>query len=350
MPFYSRDWRSPGEAWVKTDEGWVCKKVLECGKRKRLPSNSDDSFDEDSDEVIVPPHCHITVRCTREIAGFNGLGEVVRRLDFRTSLRNHKRFHYICALLRLLVSHKGIVNLSGSAQRVLMQIVEDVATHVNDSQQHLNVLRGLVIQLQDIVSQESQKCWGKPLGSTNLWQEHIETIKRIQTVASQIEIKEPGPEIRPKLHDLPEECIREIILRIADHKDLEASANAWQTMATLVSEQRIWRELCRFHFKQYQINLILDLNNLKLMNEVKDWKKMYHQLRRTYGVNDDYQFAEVLELCRICSCLFWPSEGHPCIADEMPDYKQRLEDAAGGGQLVVAQPVPPAQFLKYFSL
>ncbi|CAD7005653.1 unnamed protein product [Ceratitis capitata] len=33
MPFYSRDWRSPGEAWVKTDEGWVCKKVLECGKR-----------------------------------------------------------------------------------------------------------------------------------------------------------------------------------------------------------------------------------------------------------------------------------------------------------------------------
>lgn len=95
----------------------------------RLSSNSDDSFDDDSDEVIVPPHCHITVRCTREIAGFNGLGEVVRRLDFRTSLRNHKRFHYICALLRLLVSHKGIVNLSGSAQRVLMQIVEDVATH-----------------------------------------------------------------------------------------------------------------------------------------------------------------------------------------------------------------------------
>lgn len=61
---------------------------------------------------------------------------------------------------------------------------------VNDSQQHLNVLRGLVIQLQEIVFQESQKCWGKPLGSTNLWQEHIETIKRIQNVASQLEIKE----------------------------------------------------------------------------------------------------------------------------------------------------------------
>lgn len=61
---------------------------------------------------------------------------------------------------------------------------------VKDSQQHLNVLRGLALQLQHIVYQENQKCWGKPLGSTNLWQEHVETIKRIQRLANQIEIKE----------------------------------------------------------------------------------------------------------------------------------------------------------------
>lgn len=35
MPFISKDWRSPGEAWVKTDDGWERLKVLECGKRKR---------------------------------------------------------------------------------------------------------------------------------------------------------------------------------------------------------------------------------------------------------------------------------------------------------------------------
>lgn len=346
MPFISKDWRSPGEAWVKTDEGWERLKVLECGKRKRLLSTSDDGFDEEND--TIPPHCHITIRCTREIAGFNGLGDAVRRLDFRSSVRDRRRFHYICALLRLLVAHKGIANLSGSAQRQLLQMVEEVASHVNDSQQHINVLRGLALQLQNIVYQENQKCWGKPLGSTNLWQEHVETIKRIQTVASQIAIKGPGPEIRPKLHELPEECVREIILRIADHRDLEASADAWTLMATLVSEQRIWRELTRFHFNQKQINFVLDMNKLKLMGDVKDWKKLYHQLRRTYGLSDDYQFAEVLSLCRYCCCLFWPSDGHPCIVDQCPDYKQRLMEA--GGELVVSQPVPPSQFLKFFSL
>jgi len=33
MPFISKDWRSPGEEWVKTQEGWEKKKILECGRR-----------------------------------------------------------------------------------------------------------------------------------------------------------------------------------------------------------------------------------------------------------------------------------------------------------------------------
>lgn len=86
-------------------------------------SNSDNSDDE------IPPHCHITIRCTREIAGFNGLGEAVRRLDFRSSVRDRRRFQYVCSLLRLLVSHKGIANLPGSAQRLLLQMLEEVAEH-----------------------------------------------------------------------------------------------------------------------------------------------------------------------------------------------------------------------------
>lgn len=80
-------------------------------------------------ETEVPPHCHITIRCTREIAGFNGLGEAVKRLDFRSSVRDRRRFQYICALLRLLVAGKGIASLPGSAQRLLLQMLEEVASH-----------------------------------------------------------------------------------------------------------------------------------------------------------------------------------------------------------------------------
>lgn len=91
------------------------------------PSTSSDGVEEEVGGCM-PPHYHITIRCTREIAGFNGLTEAVKRLDFRRSVRDRKRFHYICAFL-LLVSNKGIASLPGSAQRQLLQMVEEVASH-----------------------------------------------------------------------------------------------------------------------------------------------------------------------------------------------------------------------------
>lgn len=354
MPFISKDWRSPGEAWVKTEEGWEKLKVLECVKRKRCisecSSSSDTENDNESGDNEIPPHCHITLKCTREIAGFNGLGEAVRRLDFRSSVRDGRRFNYVCALLRLLVSGKGITSLPGGAQRLLLQMLEEVATYVSDSQQNINVLRGLVQQLRLLVNQENQKCWGKPLGSQSLWEEHVQTIQRIQNIASQIQIKEPGPNIRPKLHDLPEECVREIILRITDYKDLDASASAWSLMAALISEQRVWRELSHYHFNKQQIDFILDKMCLQDTKERhRNWQAIYHALRKTYGVPEELQYAEILAFCRLCRCLFWPSAGHPCIVDQCPDIRQRIREA-GNDDNTETQPVPPAQFLKYFSL
>lgn len=44
-------------------------------------------------------------------------------------MRDRRRFQYICALLRLLVTGKGIASLPGSAQRLLLQMLEEVASH-----------------------------------------------------------------------------------------------------------------------------------------------------------------------------------------------------------------------------
>lgn len=46
------------------------------------------------------------------------------------------------------------------------------------------------MQLQKLVRQENQKCWGKPLGSQSLWNGHVQTIKRIQDMASHVTINE----------------------------------------------------------------------------------------------------------------------------------------------------------------
>lgn len=165
----------------------------------------------------MQPHCHITIKCTREIAGFNELDEAVKRLDFRSAVRDVRRFNYICALLDLLVGQQ-MTALSGCAQKVLLAMLEEVANYASTSQYNPRGLRKLIAKLRALSAAKRAACWGGPLGSQLLWHQHTETIDRILSIAGEIQIREPSPESEPKLQQLPEECIREIVLRYKNIK------------------------------------------------------------------------------------------------------------------------------------
>ncbi|KAK7862923.1 hypothetical protein R5R35_002970 [Gryllus longicercus] len=380
MPFISKDWRSPGEEWVKTEEGWEKKKILECGRqlgnqqenmepsslgninsneltfsgmsgrwleeedKENVPMETSDSEtlalqSRQATDGTVQPHCHITIKCTREIAGFNGLSDAFKRLDFRNAVHDVRRFNYICKLLDLLISQK-MTMLSGCAQKVLFNMLEEVAYQVSASQQNIHMLNKLLHQLQAMIN---CACWGRPLGSTLLWEKHLRTINRILSIANRIQIREPGDDVFPKLQNLPEECVREVLLRLADHKDLENSGKAYSVMQRLVDEQRIWRELCQFHFSPQQISFIMEREQME--GRPRDWQTAYHKLRKSFGLREEY--AEMIQLCRNCRCLFWKSIGHPCIADQDPEFQEKLENVDKNSLHV---PIPPHAFLKFFSL
>jgi len=113
---------------------------------------------------------------------------------------------------------------------------------------------------------------------------------------------QPEDTMFPKLQNLPEECIREILLRLADHKDLQNSSRASSVMQSLVDEQRIWRELCRFHFTSAQIQSVIEEKQSvasqqqqppqqqtnqndgqslqRWQNKNVDWQNVYHKLRK----------------------------------------------------------------------
>lgn len=94
-------------------------------------------------------------------------------------------------------------------------------------------------------------------------------------MASEFQIKEPHPDLHPKLLNLPEECIREIILRLSDHRDLTASAQSCDEICSIVNEQRVWRELTKFHFTAQQIELVLPKDT-----ETFDWKIIFNSLKK----------------------------------------------------------------------
>lgn len=146
---------------------------------------------------------------------------------------------------------------------------------------------------------------------------------------------QPGPEIQPKLHDLPEECIREIILRITDYRDLESSSAAWTLMAALVSEQRVWRELTHFHFSVQQIDLVqkklLVANNqygesdenkiesrMKKSDGTIDWQSIYHALRRYF----------LCSLMQLISCFVWMKSRYKLYENwlDVPKHSNIIRD------------------------
>ncbi|XP_050311898.1 F-box only protein 25 isoform X2 [Anthonomus grandis grandis] len=342
MPFYSKDWRSPGEEWVKTDEGWEKKKVLEHYKQIKSKANEEDKENIDTVQASSShqPYCQVTFKSTKEIAGFNELDEAVKRLDFRSAVRDVRRFNYVCALLDHLIGQQ-MTGMSGCAQKALLAMLEEVARYATTSQHNPRGFRRLLNKLRALSAAERSACWGAPLGSQLLWHQNTLKINRILNMGSEFQIEEPHPDSYPKLLGLPEECLREIILRLSDHRDLTAGAQSCEQIGAIVNEQRVWRELTKFHFDQRQIELAMSKEG------ETDWKTVFNLLKKTYGLNEERQYAEMLSLCKYCRCLFWKSLGHPCIADQCPDFKARLLEAGGA---TPPAPVPPSAFLKLFSL
>ncbi|KAJ8974124.1 hypothetical protein NQ317_007813 [Molorchus minor] len=204
MPFISKDWRSPGELWVKTQEGWEKKKVLE--HRKSLGNNE---WEENRD----PGNEHTTA------LSHNNKDEAVKRLDFRSAVRDVRRFNYICALLDLLIGQQNdcIIRM---CSEVLLAMLEEVASHATTSQHNPRGFR-------------------QSSGSQLLGINTQQNIERILNMAAKMQIREPNPESQPKLLQLPEECIREIILRLSDTKILSRVLDTCEQMASIVGEQRV---------------------------------------------------------------------------------------------------------------
>ena len=90
---------------------------------------------------------------------------------------------------------------------------------------------------------------------------------------------QPTEDGTKRLTDLPEELIREILLRLSDYKDLMNSGDAYEMMNTLLDEQHIWRQLCKYHFSKTQVRQATGQFTNTDSGDV-DWEQVFHFLRR----------------------------------------------------------------------
>jgi len=147
MPFISRDWRGPGEEWIKCQDGWEIRRMAVMENReeeiregegvvKRRRTKTEGDVADNKENMLIrlerhrslptlQPFCPIITKCTREVAGFNSLADVLKRLDFRSAVHDIRRFQYVSTILKLLLTPEKLYQLAGASQKLIFRFSFD---------------------------------------------------------------------------------------------------------------------------------------------------------------------------------------------------------------------------------
>ncbi|XP_067838023.1 F-box only protein 32 [Heptranchias perlo] len=334
MPFLGQDWRSPGQSWIKTDNGWkrssdernnnvaplnsFCdeeefnkENFLNCvgydmmtKKRKKDLLNNNTKIQYFHQDKWISVH----KGSTKERHGYCTLGEAFNRLDFSSAILDSRRFNYVVRLLEIIAKSQ-LTSLSGIAQKNYMNILEKVVQKVLEDQQDIRLIKELLNSLYTSLC-ALVKGVGKCVlvGNINTWVYRMEAILYWQQQLNNIHITRPLS-TGMTLTDLPMCLQLNIMERLSDGRDIVSLGQVSPTLQVLSEDRLLWKRLCQYHFTERQIRKRLILSEKGHL----DWKKMYFKLGRCYPKKE--QYGDTLQFCRHCHILFWKDTNHPCTAN-----------------------------------
>ncbi|CAI5438746.1 unnamed protein product [Caenorhabditis angaria] len=345
MPFIGRDWRAPGETWVRTPHtnGWERTKLRpvqmasdpisipqpssgspcsspkllydsdqnsSCGSlpgsvEGRCSSSSDDSDSNDKDWI---PHCFVK-STSKEFIGCTSMSEAFHRLDLARAVNDVRRFNFICKVVQILVEEK-LPNLSATARKSLLSILIAICFRSSTEDVHISTAKELVKQFGNGLD-SVYTC-----GSPQLISKHHQTASSLLDLISETNVQTVADDMADEnsmtFFDLPREVVLLILRRLPDHRALLETAQVHEALQEMIDgEDRIWKSLCTFHFQENQIK------NSKTGN--KTWRQTFFDLKKYHGCRELY--ADLIHICCHCKALFWKSLGHPCIRENAPSVR-----------------------------
>ncbi|XP_075070132.1 F-box only protein 32 [Mixophyes fleayi] len=333
MPFLGQDWRSPGQNWVKTQDGWKrflkehSNFVTDINSYCNVENNKENLFKNLNYDVAAKKRkkdylnnntktqyshqekwIYVHKGSTKERHGYCTLGEAFNRLDFSSAILDSRRFNYVVRLLELIAKSQ-LTSLSGIAQKNYMNILEKVVQKVLEDQQNIRLIKELLQNLYTSLCTLVQGVGKSVLvGNINFWVYRMETIVDWQHQLNNIQITRPAVK-GMTLTDLPLCLQLNIMQRFADGRDIVCLGQVSSDLQGLSEDRLLWKELCHYHFTERQIRKRLILSDKGQL----DWKKMYFKLIRCYPRRE--QYGDTLQFCRHCHILSWKGTVHPCTAN-----------------------------------
>lgn len=342
MPFIGQDWRSPGDQWVRTSEGWEKMRLWRVKIFENLSQNAvarllrlavenqecHQHATRDNEGVAHrrQPHVFFNSRGTKENLELTSLSESMVRLDIAGAARDLQRSNYVIKLMALVLKEK-LPCLSGTSQKMIFNILESIVNEALASELNIGVTKDLL----EFASTALYEGKHRHIGSPALWDRHTDTVDRLTAKMADYQMKARETDGGVTICDLPAECLREIFSLIPDHKDVMRAGQTNTVLNEVTEESLLWKKLCLYHFSNIQIMTFL-LPSHTLEKNPADWKHIYRRCYKRFGRKESY--ADMLAICTYCSCIHWMSLGHPCI----------------GGENIKTKPLSPKDFLCLFKV
>uniref|UniRef100_A0A8B9EWR2 F-box only protein 32 n=1 Tax=Amazona collaria TaxID=241587 RepID=A0A8B9EWR2_9PSIT len=302
MPFLGQDWRSPGQSWVKTADGWTRFLDEKSGGFvgdissfcKKDDHNKENLFNNLNYDVAAKKRKKDLLNNRAKIQSAGADSEVsadVTEWHCPEELHEH--------LGESGAEREGLEK--GASGEWLYSILED--------QQNIRLIRELLQTLYTSLCTLVQRVGKSVLvGNINMWVHRMESILHWQQQLNNIQITRPAFK-GTTFTDLPLCLQLNIMQRLSDGRDLVSLGQVAPDLQVLSEDRLLWKKLCQYHFTDRQIRKRLILSDKGQL----DWKKMYFKLIRCYPRKE--QYGDTLQLCRHCHILSWKGTDHPCTAN-----------------------------------
>ncbi|KAL7064323.1 hypothetical protein AAHC03_05100 [Spirometra sp. Aus1] len=198
------------------------------------------------------------------------------------------------------------------------------------------------------------------IGSSQLWSNHWEALKLMSSTLENFDIlktstnvalrRQLNSKINPQpvstsmsakdesddgistnvpttLETLPPECLSRILSNVHSPVDLEAAARASPSLALVINDDLLWKQLAIMNFTPSQIMSVRYgraswREDKPVTIKECNWRRAYMRLMRMYGEQQIHSAS--LGFCEACSCLFWMLLGHTCLRESQPSKVRTL--------------------------
>ncbi len=262
------------------------------------------------------------------------IGQIICKLDLADAVGDHRRFNYVCRLLELIVTTR-FSSLTGLAQKDLFIALEEVINLVSVNHHNMEQVRRILCGA--IVAMNNS--FGSHIGCQATWNGRLKMLQGWMEKLDNVQVRERKEDGLLKLTDLPDEVLSRILNHLSDHRDIVNVGKTNYQMYILATQNVLWKDLCQYHFTPSQMQKVCHDDPVGT-----DWKLVYRKLYKRHPLHEDY--ADFLQLCAYCNCLFWRNGGHPCCKELLQEKDTILKERP---ELLINFDISPQQFLDLFT-